>query len=64
MSERDERDSTDSGEAPAALPPESAGSAPGRGRLVGRRLLIVGAGQNSYSLLDPPIGNGRARSRS
>jgi NAD(P)-dependent dehydrogenase (short-subunit alcohol dehydrogenase family) len=42
------------------LPAESAGSAPGRGRLVGRRLLIVGAGQNSYALLDPPIGNGRA----
>jgi len=43
-----------------AMTAESRGSAPGRGRLVGRRLLIVGAGQNSYSLLDPPIGNGRA----
>jgi len=39
---------------------ESRGSAPGRGRLVGRRLLVVGAGQNSYALPDPPIGNGRA----
>ncbi|MDQ3312135.1 MAG: SDR family oxidoreductase [Actinomycetota bacterium] len=43
-----------------ALPAESAGAAPGRGRLAGRRLLVVGAGQNSYSLPDPPIGNGRA----
>ena len=26
-------------------PPESAGTAPGRGRLAGRRVLVVGAGQ-------------------
>ena len=43
-----------------AMTAESRGSAPGRGRLVGRRLLVVGAGQNSYALPDPPIGNGRA----
>jgi NAD(P)-dependent dehydrogenase (short-subunit alcohol dehydrogenase family) len=41
-------------------PPESAGTAPGRGRLVGRRVLVVGAGQMEYGLADPPIGNGRA----
>ena len=41
-------------------PPESAGTAPGRGRLDGRRILVVGAGQLSYDLDDPPIGNGRA----
>ncbi|MDQ3738630.1 MAG: SDR family oxidoreductase [Actinomycetota bacterium] len=39
---------------------ESVGTAPGRGRLVGRRLLVVGAGQDSHALPDPPIGNGRA----
>jgi NAD(P)-dependent dehydrogenase (short-subunit alcohol dehydrogenase family) len=42
------------------MPPESAGIAPGRGRLVGRRILVVGAGQAEYGLDDPPIGNGRA----
>ncbi len=41
-------------------PPESAGTAPGRGRLAGRRVLVVGAGQNDFGLADPPIGNGRA----
>jgi NAD(P)-dependent dehydrogenase (short-subunit alcohol dehydrogenase family) len=41
-------------------PPESAGTAPGRGRLEGRRILVVGAGQSDYGLADPPIGNGRA----
>jgi len=43
-----------------ALPPESQGAAPGRGRLTGRRILVVGAGQNDYGETDPPIGNGRA----
>lgn len=47
------------GAAPA-LTDESLGAVAGRGRLVGRRILVVGAGQNSYSLPDPPIGNGRA----
>jgi NAD(P)-dependent dehydrogenase (short-subunit alcohol dehydrogenase family) len=42
------------------LPAESRGATPGRGRLVGRRVLVVGAGQNSYGETDPPIGNGRA----
>jgi len=42
------------------LPAESQGTAPGRGRLAGRRVLVVGAGQNDYGEPDPPIGNGRA----
>lgn len=42
------------------LPPESTGAAPGRGRLGGRRVLVVGAGQRDYGLDEPPVGNGRA----
>jgi NAD(P)-dependent dehydrogenase (short-subunit alcohol dehydrogenase family) len=42
------------------LSPESQGTAPARGRLIGRRVLVVGAGQNDYGVADPPIGNGRA----
>ena len=42
--------------------PEANGEAPGRGRLEGRRILIVGAGQEEHGLEDPPIGNGRAMS--
>jgi NAD(P)-dependent dehydrogenase (short-subunit alcohol dehydrogenase family) len=34
----------------------------GGGRLAGRRILIVGAGQQDHGLEDPPIGNGRAMS--
>jgi NAD(P)-dependent dehydrogenase (short-subunit alcohol dehydrogenase family) len=41
---------------------EARGEAPGRGRLEGRRILIVGAGQEDHGLQDPPIGNGRAMS--
>jgi NAD(P)-dependent dehydrogenase (short-subunit alcohol dehydrogenase family) len=41
---------------------ESRGEAPGRGRLEGRRILIVGAGQDDHGLEQPPIGNGRAMS--
>jgi NAD(P)-dependent dehydrogenase (short-subunit alcohol dehydrogenase family) len=41
---------------------EARGEAPGRGRLEGRRILIVGAGQEDHGLEDPPIGNGRAMS--
>jgi NAD(P)-dependent dehydrogenase (short-subunit alcohol dehydrogenase family) len=37
--------------------------AEGRGeRLAGRRILVVGAGQQDHGLEDPPIGNGRAMS--
>ena len=42
------------------LPPEATGSAPGRGRLAGRRVLVVGAGTRPSPEPDPPIGNGRA----
>lgn len=42
------------------MPAESAGTAPGRARLLGRRILVVGAGQSDFDLDDPPIGNGRA----
>jgi NAD(P)-dependent dehydrogenase (short-subunit alcohol dehydrogenase family) len=34
--------------------------ATGRERLAGRRVLVVGGGQQSYGLEDAPIGNGRA----
>lgn len=43
-----------------AMPLESRGEAPGRGRLTGRRILVVGGGQDTRGLDDPPIGNGRA----
>ena len=43
-----------------ALSDESRGESPGRGRLLGRRILVVGAGQGEHGVEDPPIGNGRA----
>ena len=42
--------------------PESEGRAPGRGRLKGRRILIVGGGQRIFDAATDPIGNGRAMS--
>ena len=42
------------------FPAEAAGSAPGRARLTGRRVLVVGAGTRPSPEPDPPIGNGRA----
>lgn len=39
---------------------ESNGLAPGRGRLAGRRILVVGGGQMDIGEPDTPIGNGRA----
>ncbi len=39
---------------------EGAGIAPGRDRLAGRRILVVGAGTQASPELDAPIGNGRA----
>jgi NAD(P)-dependent dehydrogenase (short-subunit alcohol dehydrogenase family) len=42
------------------LPAEATGSAPGRGRLTGRRILVVGAGTRPSPDPDAPIGNGRA----
>lgn len=44
------------------LPPESAGTAPGRGRLKGRNILIVGGGQRVLDTATDPVGNGRAMS--
>ncbi len=38
------------------------GGEPRAGTLAGRRILIVGAGQQDHGLEDPPIGNGRAMS--
>lgn len=38
----------------------SLGQSPGRGRLQGRRLLVVGAGQRVIADDNPPVGNGRA----
>ena len=42
------------------MPAESRGEAPGRGRLAGRRILVVGGGQDDRGQDDAPIGNGRA----
>ena len=41
---------------------ESMGEAPGRGRLDGRRVLVVGGGQRVVDAATDPIGNGRAMS--
>lgn len=42
------------------LPSESQGLAEGRARMRGRRVLIVGGGQDDHGVSDAPIGNGRA----
>jgi len=39
---------------------EAAGQAPGRGRLTGKRVLIVGGGQRTIDAETDPVGNGRA----
>ena len=41
-------------------PAEATGATPGRGRLEGRRVLVVGAGSQRCDDVDAPIGNGRA----
>jgi NAD(P)-dependent dehydrogenase (short-subunit alcohol dehydrogenase family) len=41
---------------------ESEGKAPGRGRLNGRRILVVGGGQRTVEAETDPVGNGRAMS--
>jgi len=46
----------------ASLHAESLGLAKGRGRLQGRRIIVVGAGQRNIIDEEPPIGNGRAMS--
>jgi NAD(P)-dependent dehydrogenase (short-subunit alcohol dehydrogenase family) len=51
-------------EIPGALPAHvsetAAGTAAGHGTLRGRRLLVVGGGQQTYDQDDPPVGIGRA----
>jgi len=42
------------------LSEESSGLAPGRGRLTGRRIVVVGAGTRPSADPDAPLGNGRA----
>ncbi len=42
------------------LSPESLGTAPGRRRLTGRRIVVVGAGTRHTEDPDAPVGNGRA----
>lgn len=44
----------------AAIGEEASGRAPGRGRLRGRRVLVVGAGTRPTPDPDAPVGNGRA----
>jgi NAD(P)-dependent dehydrogenase (short-subunit alcohol dehydrogenase family)/uncharacterized protein (DUF1330 family) len=44
----------------AGLPGEALGLAPGRGRMLNRRVVVVGGGQTDFHLQDQPIGNGRA----
>ena len=41
-------------------PPEAFGGAPGRARLAGRTILVVGAGSQPCDDADAPTGNGRA----
>src|SRR5260370_38357483 len=36
------------------------GTVPGRGRLAGRRILVVGGGQLTFGVEGAPVGNGRA----
>lgn len=45
------------------LSAESRGNAPGRGRLKGRKILVVGGGQRIVDAETDPVGNGRAMSR-
>jgi NAD(P)-dependent dehydrogenase (short-subunit alcohol dehydrogenase family) len=42
------------------MPPEATGGMPGRSRLAGRRVLVVGAGTQPCDDPDAPLGNGRA----
>jgi NAD(P)-dependent dehydrogenase (short-subunit alcohol dehydrogenase family) len=47
-------------EIPIWLPPEAQGTQAARSRLIGRRILVVGAGTQPSDEPDPPPGNGRA----
>lgn len=42
------------------LPDAAAGRAPGRGRLEGRRIVVIGGGQRVFDAATDPVGNGRA----
>ena len=44
----------------ASLHAEALGQADSHGRLKGRRIIVVGAGQRKIIDEEPPIGNGRA----
>ena len=46
----------------ASLHAEALGQAESHGRLAGRRIIVVGAGQRQIIDEDPPVGNGRAMS--
>ena len=46
----------------ASLHAESLGLAKSHGRLAGRHIIVVGAGQRKIIDEEPPIGNGRAMS--
>jgi NAD(P)-dependent dehydrogenase (short-subunit alcohol dehydrogenase family) len=48
------------GALPAHVSGTAAGTADGHGILCGRRLLVVGGGQQTYGQDDPPVGIGRA----
>ena len=48
------------GERLPAEPEHPAGGLMATGRLAGRRVLVVGGGQQSYGVEDAPVGNGRA----
>lgn len=54
---------TTSNDIPAELSAEARGEAPGRGRLVGRRILVVGAGTQRFQGESDPPGNGQAIAR-
>lgn len=54
----------DDGHDDTGLAPEARGEAPGRGRLAGGRVLVVGAGTaHTEGIADPPPGNGQAIAR-
>lgn len=54
---------TTSNEKSAELVAEARGEAPGRGRLLGRRILVVGAGSARFQGESDPPGNGQAIAR-
>ena len=57
-SPQDVRVSTEGAGPAFELSPESTGEASGRGRMVGRRVVVVGAGQTDYGHPDQPVDGG------